>query len=127
MFHFPGYIRCTEILKRQMFRDLGLAFSSSSQSSQQRCFWTGKARSSTGSRPDNPSAKFLSCSHAEWPGQSTHTGYSDYTWLILQPLPILFILNGWVEEKIETENHGFSQQIWGCPLNFPLNQSNDIP
>jgi hypothetical protein len=58
---------------------------------------------------------------------STHTGYSDYTWLILQPLPILLILNGWVEGKIETGNHGFSQQVWGCPLDFPLSQSNDIP
>jgi hypothetical protein len=110
MFHFPGYIshrdfeapnlprfrvgvypsstyRSTGTCSRQIpicapwHRDeLGIT---SSQSSQQRCFWTGKARSSTSSRPDNPSAKFISCSHAEWPGQST------------VPIQAIVTIHGW--------------------------------
>ena len=33
-------------------------------------------------------------------------------------------LNGLVQWKIFTGNHGFSHQVWGFPADFPLNQSN---
>jgi len=32
-------------------------------------------------------------------------------------------INGLVDGKILTGNHGFYHQIWGFPVNFPLNQS----
>jgi len=40
---------------------------------------------------------------------------------------LLFQQTHWIGfvGKILTGNHGFYHEIWGFPVNFPLNQSND--
>jgi len=43
-------------------------------------------------------------------------------WMIFKDFWVIGLGKSW--ENLKTGNHGFYHSIWGCPVNFPVNQSN---
>ena len=59
------------------------------------------------------------------PGPEIHVMRDGHLHLHQEQRPASLSSMGWLKGK-SAGNHGFSKQIWGFPIDFTFNQSNDV-